>query len=42
MTGLVTLAQFDLPILAVALVIGLATARLAFTRRRKPEDPPPS
>ena len=42
MSGLVTLARFDLPILAVALVIGLAVARWAFTQRRKPEDPPRS
>jgi hypothetical protein len=42
MSGLIVLAGFDLPILAVALVIGLAAARWAFTQPRKPQDPPPS
>lgn len=42
MSGLVALASFDLPILAVALIVGLATARWAFTQPRKPEDSPPS
>jgi hypothetical protein len=42
MSGLIALARFDLPILAVALVIGLAAARWAFTQRSKLEDPPRS
>jgi len=42
MSGLVALADSTCRFLAVALVVGLATARWAFTQRRKPEDPPQS